>query len=457
MQFSGHFSICIQKMNLIYKINVFLKFFYRKKNINTILKNSIWIISDKILRLLIGLIIGAWVARYLGPKLFGTLSYVVSYITLFQAFASFGIDAIVVRDLTKEKHESGKIIASSFFLKFISGIVAWLAAIILMGINNGFNSQVILLTTIVGSSIIFQSSECFDLWFQSQSQSKKTFVSKLIAYLFTNFLKVIFILNNAPLYAFAILISLEALLIGITLFFSFLKFPTDSKLSISKKFVFSLIREGWPLMLSSLFVAIYMRIDQIMIKNFIGENKLGIYSAILPLSNIWQFIPISLGVSLAPFVTKAKNESEESYWKMLDKIFSVFSILAWIVIIPTVFFSKFIINLLYGNQYLEGATILAIYIFTNLFINLGVAQNLWLINDNKVLISLYKTLIAAVFSLICNLVFIPKFGLIGAAIIAVLSQGVSAIFSNIFFSKKILKLQLRSIFYPIFIFRKKTI
>ncbi len=432
-------------------------FFYKKKNINIILKNSIWIISDKILRLLIGLIIGAWVARYLGPKLFGTLSYVVSYITLFQAVASFGIDAIVVRDLTKQKNISGEIIASTFFLKLISGIVAWMCAIILMGINNGLNSELVILTTIVGSSIIFQSSECFDLWFQSQSNSKKTFVAKLVAYLFTNSLKIFFILNHAPLYTFAILITLEALLIGITLFLSFLKSPTDSKLVVSKKIVISLIKEGWPLMLSSLFVAVYMRIDQILIKSFIGEKKLGIYSAILPLSNIWQFIPISLGVSLAPFVTKAKNESEESYWKMLDKIFSAFSLLAWIVIIPTIIFSKFIINILYGDQYIEGALILSIYIFTNLFINLGVAQNLWLINDNKVLISLYKTLIAAIFSLLCNLFFIPRFGLIGAATIAVFSQSVSAIFSNVFFSKKILKLQLRSIFYPAFIFRHKTI
>ncbi len=452
-----HIYEYFQKINIINKFIDYFNFFYKRSQVNIILKNSFWVIGDKILRLIIGLIIGAWVARYLGPKFFGTLSYVVSYITLFQAFASFGIDTIVVRDLTKEKNESGKIIASAFFLKFISGIIAWLASIILMGFNNGFNNQLILLTTILGSSIIFQSSECFDLWFQSKSKSKKTFVSKLIAYLFTNLLKVVLILNNAPLYAFAILISLEALLIGITLLFSFLKYPTDSKLSISKKFVFSLIREGWPLMLSGLFVSIYMRFDQIMIKEFIGEYKLGIYSAILPLSSIWQFIPISLGVSLAPFITKAKQKSDEYYTNFLYKIFCIFSMLAWIVIISTLFFSKFIVNLLYGDQYLEGATILTIHIFTNLFINLGVAQNLWLINDNKVFVSLYKTLIAALFSLTCNFIFIPKFGLIAAAIIAVLSQGISAFFSNIFFSKKIFKLQLRSIFLPFMIFTKKTI
>ena len=74
------------------------------------------------------------------------------------------------------------------------------------------------------------------------------------------------------------------------------------------------------------------------------------------------------------------------------------------------------------------------------------AQGLWQINENRPRISLYKTIIGAGISVLGNFLLIPKFGIVGAASVAVMAQLVSAFASNIFFAPQIFKMQLYSIF-----------
>jgi O-antigen/teichoic acid export membrane protein len=201
-------------------------------------------------------------------------------------------------------------------------------------------------------------------------------------------------------------------------------------------------------MLSGISIMIYMRIDQIMIKTMLGERELGIYAAVLPISTVWQVIPVTLAASLAPFVARKKAESETAYWQALATIFRWFSLLGWLVCIPTALLSNLMINVFFGSSYESGGTVVAIYVFTNLFINVGVAQSLWLLNERRSLVGLYKTLIGAGICILGNLALIPTLGIVGAAIVAVLSQLGSSVLSNFFFSKQLFFLQIKSLFAP---------
>jgi O-antigen/teichoic acid export membrane protein len=89
-------------------------------------------------------------------------------------------------------------------------------------------------------------------------------------------------------------------------------------------------------------------------------------------------------------------------------------------------------------------------VFTNLFINMGVAQGLWLLNERRAIISLWKTIVGAVIAILGNWLFIPKFGIAGVAVIAVLAQLGSAILTNLLFSKRIFLMQIRSLIWPVF-------
>jgi PST family polysaccharide transporter len=62
-------------------------------NLLAAINNSGWLMFDKLIRLLLGLLVSAWVARYLGPAQYGELAYVLAYLAFFQAVAVLGMDA----------------------------------------------------------------------------------------------------------------------------------------------------------------------------------------------------------------------------------------------------------------------------------------------------------------------------------------------------------------------------
>jgi O-antigen/teichoic acid export membrane protein len=419
-------------------------------SILAIVSNSGWLLLDKLLRLGLSVVVGIWVARYLGPSQFGELSYVLAYIVFFQAIANLGLDGIVVRDLSNDKLPASYLLGTAFILRLIVGSLCWISAIIFIGIINGWHDNGVLLTALVGSSLIFQSVDAIDLWFQSQSQSRRTVVAKISAYIISNSLKIYFVYIRAPLPAFALVIVIEGFLAAVGLFLSYKKYPCQVKWMPTKKIAYKLLQESWPFVLSGVSIVIYMRIDQIMIKEFIGIKKLGIYAAVLPLATVWQIIPVALNASLAPFVARKKLCSEEEYWLVLRKIFKFYALLGWVVCIPTILLSHWLVPILFGPSYQEGINVLSIYVFTNLFINMGMAQGLWMLNERKPMISLVNTMVGAVVCVIGNYFLIPHFGILGTSVVAVLSQLSSTMLTNLLFSKRIFLMQIQSLVWPFF-------
>ncbi|WP_249554538.1 flippase [Shewanella sp. 10B] len=410
------------------------------------INNSGWLMFDKLIRLLLGLLVSAWVARYLGPAQFGELAYVLAYLAFFQAVALLGMDGIIVRDIAKDKTKAGEILGTAFILRLTVGICCWLISIAMMGIFNGWQDRSVYITALAGASLVFQAADTIDLWFQSQSQSKRTVIAKLTAYLVSNGLKIALILNNAPLLAFALVMAVEGLLAAIALIYAYHQFTCQQPWHLLSKQAKKLLKESWPFILSGLSIIVYMRIDQIMIKEMLGDVELGVYAAVLPLAMLWTFIPMTLSVSLAPMVAKAKQQSQQAYWTCLSNIFRGFALLGWLICLPIFFLSQYVVDFLFGTAYASGAMVLSIVIFANLFINMGIAQSLWILNEGKSKLSLYKTFVGALVCLIANLLLIPELGIAGAAVSAVLAQFSSTILANVLLSPFIFFLQIKSLF-----------
>jgi len=418
------------------------------RNILPFVRNSAWLMLDKILRLALGLFVSAWVARYLGPSQYGELAYVLAYIAFFQAVATLGLDGIVVRDVSQNKDQANIVLGTVFALRLGAGTLCWVTAIGVMAWINGIDDRSVVLTALVGGSLIFQSADTVDLWFQSQSQSRLTVLSKLAAYLVSSGIKIALVLTGAPLAAFAAVITLDGLAAAIGLAIAYKRLPCGERWGRASVKARELLAECWPLILSGISIMIYMRIDQIMIKEILGTKKLGIYAAVLPLATLWQFIPMTLNSGLAPFVARKKAESDRVYMETLQRIFNAYAALGWLVCIPTAIFANLAVRMLYGSHYEEGALVVSIYVFTNLFINLGVGQLLWLLNEHRGVVSLWKTLAGAIVAILGNWLVIEKMGIVGVAVVSVLSQLVSAVLTNLIFSREIFKMQIQSMIWP---------
>jgi O-antigen/teichoic acid export membrane protein len=415
--------------------------------LRAIVANTGWLVFDRVIRVLIGLTVGAWIARYLGPARFGELSYVVAFIALFQAAANLGADAIVVRDIARAPERAAAILGAAFWLRLGAGLACWIGAALVMMLLHPGERQILWMTLIVGGSLIFQASDTVDLWFQSQTSSRRTVAAKLTAYAISNGVKIVLIVAHAPLVAFAAAMSLDFALAAVGMVFAYRGFPTPERWRAHRATMLELLLECWPFLTAAVSVMVYVRIDQIMLNELLGDRELGFYSAALPLSQVWNVVPVVLTTSLAPYVARRKLEGEAPYRRALSDIFRLYAACGLAVSLVTSALAPWIVSILYGKTFVRSASVLSIHVLSNIFIYLGVAQNLWIVNERLGRLSLYKSLSGAVVSVVGNLLVIPRFGIVGCAVVYVLANFVSAVGSNWFLAPEMLTMQLRGLFF----------
>jgi O-antigen/teichoic acid export membrane protein len=196
-----------------------------------------------------------------------------------------------------------------------------------------------------------------------------------------------------------------------------------------------LLKDSWPLVLSGIAVSIYMKIDQVMIKQILDAKAVGQYAAAVKISEAWYFVPVIVCGSLFPAVINAKKQSEEQYNARLQKLYSLMVWVALPITVVITFSAGGIIRLLYGTEFSEAASVLTVHIWAGVFVFLGVASSKWFLAENLQLYSFLYKGSGAVINVILNFFFIKRFGVVGAAWATVISYGFAAYFLNFIFAK----------------------
>ena len=398
-----------------------------------------------------GFLVGVWVARYLGPEKFGIFSYSLAFVSLFGGIAKLGLDGIVVRDLVKEMEKKEIYLGTSFWLKLIGGIITLLIIIITLLFQSILTSHLSPLTSylslltshlltstnlyilIIAFGIIFQSFEVIDFYYQATVQAKYISIRKMIQLFLSSVIKIILVLIKANLIWFVLVTLFDAISLAI---FSWWIYKSQALPNFIKYFKWNiakrLLKDSWLLLLSSIAISIYMRIDQVMIKNMLGDREVGLYSATMRLVEVWYFIPMIITQSVFPAIVSAKKVSEELYYKRLQQLFSLLIWTAILIAIPISVFSHQIIYLFYGERFMEASKVLVISVWASSFVFIGVGSGNFFLVENLQNFSFWRTFYGMIVNIILNFILIPSHGIQGAAIATLISQATAAYLFDIF-------------------------
>jgi O-antigen/teichoic acid export membrane protein len=407
--------------------------------------NFAWLVADKIMRLIIGLLVSAWVARYLGPEQFGVLAYALTFIAIFQAITLLGLDNLLVRDIAANPLQAHKYLGTTIGLRCASSTASYIVMMTIAALLNNGDDQALILIAIVGLIIFFQISDVIDLWFQSQLQSRRTVIAKGVSYILTAAIKIGLILSGAGLIAFATALVIEAALALVALSFAYRLFKTTTRWEWSTLVAKELLKQSWPLLISGLAILLYMRISVIFLRESAGNAAVGIYTVGVTLSELWYFIPMAIASSLAPYISRKRNQDGDGYERVVCKAFSVMWILSIAVVTFNVLTAKYWVALLYGDQYKISAEIFALHAFTFVPVCLGVIQSIWLINEGRSILALYQAISGTIVALSLNFILTPTHGAHGAAAAIVVSQFVQAFLVNVFLAPDLFRMQVRSL------------
>ena len=406
---------------------VFLKGFKRY------FRNTTWIFFEKILRMIVQLVIGIYVLRYLGPEKFGILSYAYSFVMILSIMSNLGLENIIIRNLVRDKQLTFQILGTGFTLKLIGAICSIIMIYIALFFtrNDTFTKRIVM---IVSCWLIFESFSVIDYYFRSQVRAKYPSIAQITMFLISSVLKILFIMIKAPLIYFAWMIVVESIILAIVLiFFYYRQHFSIMKWSPSIKTAIYLLKDSWPLMITGMLISLYMKIDQVMIKEMLNAESVGIYGASTRFSEVWYFVPISLYYSVLPAIVNAKKTSEDLYYKRIQALVDLSVWMALSITIPITLLSGIVIPALLGEAYQPVVKILQIQIWASIFVFPSVLIGQWFIVENLQKIYLYRALTGVFINVLLNYLLIPILGVSGAAISTVTTQFIASYLSLCFF------------------------
>jgi PST family polysaccharide transporter len=430
-----------------------------RPNLVKIVDNIGWLFFDKILRIGIGLLVGVWVARYLGPEQFGLLSFTMAFVGLFSAIAVLGLHGIVVRDIVHNPEGARESLGTVVILQLVGGLVAYLLILSVMTYLRPDDSLARSIIAILGSMLLLKAGEIASYWFESQVLSKYSVWTQNSVFLVFAAVKVGLILHEASLIAFVWATLVEAIVVAVTLLFVMNKYGLPlSRLHFSANRAKSLLRDSWPLLLSGMVLMVQARIDQIMLGQMVGDVEVGYYSVALGIIESAGFTAMILHSSFAPSILSTRKKLPILYLKRLEAFYKLSIVISLVIAIPIAIFSPWIINILFGEAYMPAALIMSIMTMRLFFAHIGVSRGIFLLNENLLKYSALTMVLGTVLNIILNYFMIPAYLGVGATIASLISFFVTIFLIDLCYSKTRSNavLIVRSIFTCFTIFRRKS-
>ena len=384
------------------------------------IKNSGWMLFSRIYQMALSLVVGALTARYLGPSNYGIINYGLSYVNILNVICSLGLEGVIVKRVINKPEQEGQLIGTSIFLRIASSILSIFGLTLFFSVSVSDNTTKIV-AIIQSISLLFNLYEILELWLQAKLLSKYATIAKCIASTCVGVWKILMLSLNVTVEFFAFTVVIESFVILFVLIISYKKLHGPKikiEIGLSKK----LFSEGIQFLLSSLCIIIYTRMDKIMLGAFIDSNSVGIYSAALTISELWQFIPMAIINSSRPLLLEYKKENEEKYNNRMKQLYSIILAMGILFGIGVMVFGKLAIGILYGKEYISAYAPLSILIWASTFAVLGSARTTWLITENKEKYLKIFVFIGAIINLILNFILIQKYTIIGVAVATLIAQ-----------------------------------
>jgi PST family polysaccharide transporter len=397
---------------------------------------------------LLGLLLGALVARHLGAEAYGRLAFALAFVALLAPFLSAG-DGIAVRDLEAGAAPPETVLGNTALLTAaatVSGAGLMLVAGWIFPQFMPPETRVLVLIVLVGP--LCRPLGIVDYWFQWRLDARRASMARNASFLVGAVARIVALAVGGGVVSFAVIVSCEAMLSTALLVIAYHRSGGMLRAwAIHLGHLRLLTRQASALVLAGLSVALYMRIDQVMLGSLSGVDQSGLYAVAVLLSEVTWFVPVAALVTLTPTMTRLWADDKAAYERRLQSLFTAAAGASYVIVALSLLVGFWAIPLLYGREFEATFPVFAVLTLATPFVFLGVTQSVWTINAERQGIALARTGVAAVLNVLANLFVLPRWGAQGAAYTTLLSYAIAALFANAFFAptRPIARMQLRAL------------
>ena len=387
-----------------------------------IVQNLFWAIMGKFVNLLSGLLVGIIVARYLGPEQYGLMNYVLSYVFLFQTFAIFGLDSIEIREEARHQANFETIIGTAFGIKIITGVIFMILSIATSYIMEA-DSYTTILVAIYSFSIVLNSFSVIRNYFTSIVQNEYVVKAEISRCLLSMAIKVVLLLLHLPLIWFIVsyMVDFAFLASGYVMAYH-AKIGKLRTWKFDKKSASFLLKESFPLLLTSAAVIMYQRIDQVMIGQMVDKSAVGFFSVATRFVEVLIYIPMTLAQTISPVLVRARERSEQEYEKKCQQFMNLSLWLSLSAAFVTSLLANQIVGLTFGSAYAPAVGVLQIMAFKVASVALSNTAGTMLVCEGLQKYAIFRDTFGCIVCIVLNYLLLPHYGIIAAAYVAIISN-----------------------------------
>ncbi|GAB6056786.1 flippase [Methanobacterium movens] len=390
--------------------------------VQRIFKNIGVLFLAHMLNYIFGFITLTFSAKYLGVEGFGILSFALAFTGIFSVLMDLGLNTLTIREVSRDKSLLKQYVANITSIKLLSSLITF-CLIFLISNLIGYDPQTIYVVFLIAFyTILNVFSQLFYSIFQAYEKMEYQSLGSILnsALIFIGILVAINYGFNITQFSSIYTIVGVFVLVYVLIIFAW-KFNLP-KLEFNSKIWKSLIKESWPFAITAISINLYLWIDTIILSLIQGPEAVGIYNAAYKLVLVLLFIPSVFNNAFFPVMSQYFVSSKQSLRLIFDKLFKIMILIGFPIGIGTFVIADKAILLIYGNQFIGSVTVLQILIWSTVLIFARSPLDRLLESSNKQLAVTKIFIIGALFNTILNIIFIPQFSYIGAALITVLTD-----------------------------------
>lgn len=393
---------------------------------NKIFRNASWLIGCKIAQSVFNLIITMLTARFLGPSNYGLISYAASIVAFVVPIMQLGLNNILVMEVVNAPEKEGLTMGSAITMSFFSALLSICGVVAFASIANPGETETVIVCALYSLMLISQALEMIQYWFQAKYLSKFTALTTLASSLTVSIYKIFLLATAKSIFWFAVSYAIDYFIISVVLIIIYKK-KGGQPLRFSFKHCFHLFSRGKYYIVSSLMVTVFAQMGTVILKHMMGDTVTGYYSAAVTCAGLSAFVFGAIIDSFRPSVFESQSKSSAEFEQRMVDLYSIIIFLSLLQNIVISAFAPLVTNILYGSDYAPAADALRLLIWYTTFSYIGSVRNIWILAEGKQKYLWVINLCGAVANILMNFIFIPKMGIMGAALTALLTQ----IFTNV--------------------------
>jgi len=384
--------------------------------------NFISLVIGQVLSGILAFCGGIYLARVLGPILFGKVSFAESILMFFLIFADFGLNTVGIRSIAKEKKKVSEYVSRIVSFKLLLSLISVIALLVFVFfLNKPADTKYVIVLFCLS---LFPLAFFFDWVYQGLEEMQYRSIALVIReglYL----LGLVFLVRNVSGFMLVgILFLASRLAASIFLFCLYLKQFGIFKFTWDFKKEVGLLKSAAPLGLGLFCAWVFLYFDMFSISLFTGERGLGLYNAAYRPVLYGMLVCECFYMSIFPPMSLAAK-TNKNLLKDLVTYSSQGMFLVWLpVAVFLSFSSSETISLIYGGKFSGAGLVFSILPWSLVILSINTSYAKCLIASGQEYKFSFIVLIRTVVMVVLTLVFIPLMGIVGAALAKVISEAI---------------------------------